>query len=364
MSKDTGKPAHGADHGKRLLSSLGRLLARLWALVILGLIAWTAYAAGAYMIKVVFTPAKLPADMSDWQANIPASALRTPGGNGAAAASVRAPLKHYHAVDRWFHPDPHNDCTTSGCHDPLAHTEYKETRAFANLHATFLSCEMCHSTDKQAYQKASWISAVTGRPQEPPAILQLMRDLALNADKIQAQPAELQASIVERLRSAVEVAEADPLLDYFLVQIQTSEPGSPIWRQTVGHLIAELPNHARGEYAAKLTPLRSQTQPAGPAMAELARKFLAVPKGDPARRELRREIHADVLTKPDLCLHCHAPRPEGMDFEAAGYWPARAEELSGLGIAQMIQHIREGQPFRYPNLLEGGAPALPPATQP
>jgi len=124
----------------------------------------------------------------------------------------------------------------------------------------------------------------------------------------------------------------------------------------MGQLTEELPNHARGEYGAKLTrrqsaeALRQYHQN----LAGLARQYQASPIGGPERKKLHDQIHEGVLEKPSACLACHGGEPPRLNFQALGYSPERAASLSDSAIARQMQQIQEGQPFHLPTLLEGG----------
>jgi hypothetical protein len=150
------------------------------------------------------------------------------------------------------------------------------------------------------------------------------------------------------------------VLDYLRVQIDTSSPGSPVWRQSVGQLIEELPGHARGEYGAKLAPRQSddERQRATKRFKDLTRRFHAAAPGSHDREQARMEIHRKIVPRPDSCLACHGEQPPRLDFEAAGYSPARSAALRAAPTARMMQSIRQGQPFHLPGFIQ------PPASQP
>lgn len=236
------------------LAAVKRAIVRLYALSIIVVIVGATYMAVAYLVKSIFRPTPVPREYLDWQAHIEVDALRDPNRFDQAGASGRAPLGHYHALGRWVQASPRDGCTLSGCHGPLPHAKNVATRAFANFHAVFLTCQMCHQAYPGRPARATWISTTSGEPQAAPAILQLVKQLELGVDKIARDPAGIHPTIVDLLRKTLAVSGRDPLLEYLLMQIDTSEPGSPVWRHAVEQLSAELPDHLRGEYGAKLAP--------------------------------------------------------------------------------------------------------------
>jgi hypothetical protein len=327
----------------------------VYALVILLVIIWTGYAAASYLLRSLFSPTHVPERFLEWRGHLEAEALRAPEVPGITEPAIRASLSHYHGVDRWFQYDPHNTCSSSGCHLPLPHNDRKELRAFANLHATFLDCEMCH--DKRVDEgpvSAVWMSTASGERQGPPAILLLMRELELGADSIESDPASIHPRIVDLLGQITVTIGGDPLLDFLLLQIRTSAPGSPVWRRSVSELIAEIPNHARGEYGAKLMlEARAGDRAAREReLADLARQYLAAPAGSKRREEVDAKIHEEVIAKPSGCLACHGGEPSRLDYSVLGYSPNRAGALRSASIARLMQHILEGQVFHLPSLLE------------
>ena len=326
------------------------ILHRLYALAILVVVVWASYAAVAYLFRSVFTPAQLPLKLHTWAGDLHVETLR-PEAAGTPQAP-RAPIGHYHGVNRWFQPDPHNGCTARGCHEPLPHTKRKEVRAFANLHATFLDCGTCHDAGLTGPVEAVWVDTTTGRAQEPPAMLRLLRELERSAGIIKDQPEEIHPTILEQLREVIVVIGGDPVLEYLLVRLDTAEPGSPVWRHSVDRLRSELPAHARGEYGAKLTLRGSVDDTAG--SAEQTKLYLEAAANSRRKQKLYEAIHANIVAKPGACLACHGDQPPRLDFALLGYPPDRATYLLSSPVARLIQRIEQGETFHVPTLLEGG----------
>jgi hypothetical protein len=304
-----------------------------------------------YLFRAVFTPAALPLTFAQWQGRLDAAALRQDHIPGITTDAGRAPTPHYHKVDRWFAADPRNACTLSGCHSPLPHSPKSRIAVFPNLHVTFLDCRVCHEPTSDAPIEVRWISTATGRPQEPPPVLRLIRlldDLGpAEADARAAHP-----KIVALLKEMDGVAGREVELDDLLVQIDSSVPHSPFWRKSVDQLRRALPLHARGEYGAKLT--RDFTADNPKTSARLARDFLAAPADGPTRKEISKQLHRNLIARPAACPTCHTADRGRFNFLAAGYSPKRAEALRTLPLARMIEQIRAGESFQLPKVMEAG----------
>lgn len=352
-------PARAGGHAHRgALARARGLIARLWALALLLLVIWVTYLAGAYMVRYVFAPSEIPAGILRWQSTLSADALREANVRGISAPAPRPPLPRYHLVDRWFQPDPLNNCTVSGCHAPLAHGKHKDTRAFANLHSTFLACQMCHAKGEPGGSPAMWVSTTTGAPQEPPAILRLINEIEINRAKIDSDAAGQQPMILALLRETWDTVPNDAMIEHYILVLDTSEPGSPVWRTAVARLAEELPKRALGEYQAKIAPRVDQgrTQQNRDQMADLTRRYLSVAAASTEGKDLIRRVHADVLPKPAACVRCHGQEPPQLDLQVLGYPPGRQAALRGQPIARLIQQIREGRPFYLPGALESAGP--------
>lgn len=341
-----------------VFSSLGAAIkhttVRIYALAILMVVVWTGYTAVAFLVRSVFKPTQVPAQFLSWQTALSSGKLKSDA--SVSEVSVpRAPMEHYHGISRTLPADPGNGCTTSGCHGALAHTKRKEIRAFANLHATFLACTMCHDASIDGPTEAMWVSIETGEPSGVPAALELMKHFETDAAKMQSAPAEFNAWIAESLPRISRVSR-DPAIDYLQAEINTSEPGSPVWRHSVEQLASELPNHLRGEYGSKLAKkvAGDEQRRYNQHLVELAQQYRASSDSIPERKKLHDEIHKGILVKPSACLACHGGEPARLNFEALGYSAQRAAALRDSALARQMQSILKGEPFYLPKLLEGG----------
>lgn len=350
-------PPHTPPHHppRTLRGVLKEIVLRIHSLGVLALVLYAGYLAVTYLLWAVFVPMPVPDRLLEWQGRSDIAALRTPHTPGMSDPADRAPLAHYHRVERWIQPDPRNGCTLSGCHDPLPHTKAMKIPAFANFHATFVACQLCHVTG-QSSDTITWVSIADARKQEPPALLRLMRHLETNQDQIKNEPFAAHQTIITLLRGALAVIEKEPVLQYLLLELETSEPGSPVWRRAVERLIAELPSHARGEYGAKLAsePTPGAYRGHSDQLANLAQQYLTLPPGDSQRKALHEKIHQPLAKQPLTCLSCHGDTPATLNFDALGYSPTRAQYLSRLQLANLMQQIRQGKQFFIPNLLGSG----------
>ena len=236
------------------------ILVRSYALLIFSLVLAAGYLSVHYLALTVFFPPSMPKPMMDWAARLDVTALRSTAREGVERPAPRAPISHYHSLDQWFQPDPQNGCTLSGCHEPLPHDHRAKVPAFANFHTTFLACQMCHAPPGQRPAQSSWLNSGTSLPQSPPAILELLQYLELNADAIASDPASVDLRIKDLLAQSIHTLGQDAILDDLLAEMQSAKPGSPVWKQAVTELIGELPLHARGEYGAKLLWLSDADQ--------------------------------------------------------------------------------------------------------
>ncbi len=322
------------------------LTVRAWAAVLIFVVVWAGYAAVAYLVRQVFYPADVPQAFLAWQGDLHADRLRDEHVPGMTDPSARAPIGHYHGVKQWFQHDPTNGCTVPGCHQPLPHQKTPTVRAFANMHTTFLNCMVCHATP-HGQTEAGWVDTRTGKPQSTPAILQLIAFLDANRRRIADEPGAVHGRIVELLRTANADAGHDDILEYLLLRIDTSQPGSPVWVHAVAQLTEELPDHARGEYGAKIA-LGADVQKRSRELRKLAEQYQDAPPASGERSRLNGQIHAGVVPAPQGCLACHTAGESPLNLEALGYPPARTEQLKAVALARMAERVRGGQVFYLP----------------
>jgi hypothetical protein len=70
---------------------------------------------------------------------------------------------HFHHIGRWYEPDRWNFCIH--CHGPIPHSRKPQLRAFLNMHNLFMSCQVCHSLqrDQDAPARFGWVGISDGR---------------------------------------------------------------------------------------------------------------------------------------------------------------------------------------------------------
>lgn len=335
---------------RRLFADLG---VRLYALLLLLLVLWAAWAALAYLFRSVFAPNVTPARFVNRPLNLPVEVLEQ--GGPAIAEGHTAPLDHYHGVGELAWGAARTGCSTSGCHAPLPHARDKATRAFTNLHVTFLDCSMCHDASLSLPIEAAWYNATTGdRLDHAPPLLAIAALFeSLESTELTA---ETDTTLRRLLAEAVTSRPNDPNLARRLTELETTQRNSPAYRLAVGHLRRDVPNLARGEYGALLasTAARQRQQQQSAERQRWTREYLADKSSNARRRELHDQIHANVVARPNACLECHSEPVARMNYAAAAYPPQRTAQLQGLPIARLVQRIREGTPFYLPDLLEPG----------
>jgi hypothetical protein len=329
-----------------------RFIVRSYAFLILCIVLWTGYTAISYLARFVFRPGDVPAQFLDSLASgLPST---QPAAAGATPQSIAEPsIRHYHRDPQDFDFAGSTGCTTSGCHTLLPHTRRKEVRAFANFHSTFLDCSSCHDKSIQGPTPAAWLNNHTQRVQGAPAMLQIATLIDTRREDLDKNPAAISANIIALLRQAETDVRPDPVLHDLLIQMDTSEAGSPVWRQAALELQRTLPDRIRGEYGARITP--SSVADAWSArqsrLADLTAEYQKADPANPNRKQTLDKIHEQVLAKPDACMTCHRDEPSRFDFEKLGYSPQRAAALRDVAMARMIEQIRQGQPFHMPELL-------------
>jgi hypothetical protein len=327
-------------------------LVRIYALALLIIVGWAGLLAFVYLYQFVFVPQPVPERFVKWEANIDPASLRN--GKHDDEKPLRAPLSHYHQSERLTQKDPKNGCTIAGCHEPLPHTNAKQVPAFANFHTTFLSCEMCHDSTAASSGSAAWFDLAAHARTDGPALLKLIRYLDESAGEVQSNPRAAHARITPLLARVVQVADREPLLEHLRLQIDTSEPGSPVWRRSVEHLKGELPAHVRGEYGAKLTRDASRYAGEFDRLSELAPGYNKSLRGTAERQALHQQAHRGIVKEAVACTTCHGGERSSLDYAGLGYGPARSRHLSQLQLANLMQQIRSGERFYIPRLLGTG----------
>jgi len=333
-------------------AAIGNIATRSYALLLFAVLCWSGYLAVSYMFGIISHPSHVPPQFLGYQGRLDTAALRQEHVPGMTGTAGRAPIGHYHGVDRWFQPDPRNGCTTAGCHEPLPHSQRMKVPAFANFHTTFLDCCLCHEP-APGPGNTTWVSTSTGQSQQPPAVLQLQQYLDHNRDMLRQNPGDTHKTVTAHLRRALSDIGDDPILAELLTQFETSAIGGPVWNRTLDQLLAELPQHVRGEYAAKLAHIDDADRRKAATLSADAAAYLAAPPDSDARIDLKKRIHAGLVKEANACTACHGDPNPMLDYESLGYSPQRANSLRNVPLARLMQQIRQGERFFIPRLLEG-----------
>jgi len=113
----------------------------------------------------------------------------------------------------------------------------------------------------------------------------------------------------------------------------------------------EIPQHARGEYGAKLAPSPFDVpnfdyKAQGALLKSLASQYFAAADDEARQQTIHDKIHGGLLETPQKCMVCHNPGMPILDYEKLGYSGKRTEFLKHLPIASQMQKIQQGQQFR------------------
>ncbi len=345
---------------QRLRAVPGLLLAfgrRIYAVVVIGVTAWVSFLAIRYLVVTLMFPSPAPAQITGIPTRLNRAVLdtrRTEWAGVASNVNPRAPLAHYHRLDGWIQPDPHNSCTQSGCHAPLPHSRRKEVRAFLNMHATTLHCGVCHMTSDQTPLPLTWYSLADGEACGPPSILKAYALLAAEqpvyGSPVHQQNTTVQRELASLLSMAAEESDGVPALAELARHLAAVPPNGEAFGQLVEAARATLPRHFHGSYGAKLSllnrpggePLLGHPGTAGP-VKEFLQRGASLSPAD--RLALLARVHPRKRVQTLQCSECHSPGRPLVDLSKVGYPPARLEALSQPAVIRMIQHSSEGQPM-------------------
>ncbi len=339
---------------KLILRAIKSLMLRAYALAIIFVVVWATYVAVAYLFRSVFQPAMVPPDLAGWEARLDAESLRAEGVAGVSGPARRAPIGHYHGVDRWFQPDVYNSCTVSDCHSPTPHQNRVVVRAFANFHATFLTCQMCHLPPRGKTVNAVWVDIATGRERIVPAILQLIKLTHEETEEVKENQEKYQSEVLALLTETIEVMGGDATLEYLLIQIETSESRSPVWTHAMERLRWELPLHLRGEYGAKLAPkyVAKKYRDLITSEKKQVRQYASKTITDDEREKLHKVIHTSIVEQPKGCVTCHNDDKPRIDYRDLGYTKDQARRLRTTPLARQMGEMLKGKKFHMPRFLE------------
>lgn len=349
---------------KRLIRWLGRsVFLKLYAAALILVIGYTTWRAMRYLVVSLVVPSEVPAQVAKLPVRMQSSTLLTHHPEWQALTATenpRMPPAHYHRITGWIQPDPVNNCTTNGCHNPLPHSENKSVRAFLNMHATSMHCGVCHMSSEGRPLDLIWYDPATGAETPPPPALRaygkLLEEKANPGAVVQSE--DDRRALAQLLNETAEKAGDVRALNQLAQHIKAVRQGRAEFRDLLDAALLALPKYFRGEYGAKLA-LRSET--GGPLLAhpnteEAVQRFLAAGSSlDAAEREsLIEEFHTLRRSEPRLCHECHRESDSLVPFEKLGYPEPRAKQLYEPNLFQALERIMEGEPLHLPQFVLPG----------
>ncbi len=205
---------------------------------------------------------------------------------------------HFHHVGMTIEPDTSNVCIK--CHGAVPHDKAKEIRAFLNMHAFFMACEVCHIPPKNG--QPAWD----------------FRWYEKNDGKVISNPPGLVTTEIEKY----------------------------------------------GNYGAKIAPGIEKNGVFRFINTEKERDFVDeyLKKkdllGEMEQSKMKKVIHRKVAEEPILCEKCHTDNNEKpyLPFAKLGYPPRRINALTSAEVVGMVKKYRK---FYIPKfLLQEEQPAL------
>ena len=358
-------------------SKIANVLWRIYAIIPIVVVVVLSYEALRYLFVSLLFPYAAPQQITSIPVRLTEDVWRTQPRawiGQELAETPRTPLSHYHQIDGWFQPDPHNDCTQSGCHTPMPHNAHKEVRAFLNMHATSIHCGVCHMQHEGTPLPLTWYDLADGTPTGPPELLRLYGWLESSEgqEALAAPSAEAQKKLVTLLRAAAAAAPGGHALGRLADEAEAVRHTSDAFQATVALVREQVPLHFHGEYGARLAlrdgpaggPILGRSGSAGATAEYLKRRETA----DAAELAgLLEQVHPPRRASPPACGECHGADRPLVDLETVGYPPERIRTLREGWIFPAIEHIAAGRPLYLPEFIlpdDDGAPAPPTAGGP
>ena len=339
----------------------GETFKRIYAVAMIGLVAYLSYLALHYLVTTLMIPTPPPAqitgvplrmsheildsDLSDWR--------------GIQAAEIpRMPVAHYHRISGWLQPDRFNTCTTSGCHNMLAHSKHKATRAFLNMHAANMQCGVCH-LESATPLPLTWYSLDDGQATDPPAMLRLFAWLLEQraAGILDAPTLEFHTELMTLLDQMVAQARQSKNIVALADEVRAPRYTSDQFVTLVHELLHRLPQFFHSRYGAKLAlrdPRTGQPLLDGggdrAAIRQVARGEL--PEEPAARAALFERVHPGHRAATLDCHACHTQEESIVDLTTVGYPAPRITALREGFIFGAIERIAAGHPLYLPTFLQ------------
>lgn len=347
-------PPHPTHH------SVG-IIWRFYALIPIILVLWLSFKAIHYLVSSMLYPPEPVPQITQIPTRLTEDVFRARPSRWigtAAAEEPRAPIAHFHRIEDWYQHDIVNDCTRSGCHNPMPHNKRKEARAFLNMHATSIHCGVCHIKNDQVPLPLAWYDIDNGRLTEPPAVLQAYGWITSEPGRAEARnpTPQTQDRIVNWLRQAAAQSGGNRGLLELADIVAAPRYNSSYFQQALALVRESLPRHFRGEYGAKLA-LRSEDRNrvilGHRNNDDAVREFFRTGADLPAqqRQNLLDRVHTQRRSETLHCGQCHTAEHSLVDLDAAGYPLARIQKLRQGLIFRAIEDIRQGRDLQLPGFL-------------
>jgi cytochrome b subunit of formate dehydrogenase len=352
------------EHKLSLFGLTRGFLRRTYSLALLVVVAVVGFSSLKFLGEMLLTRPAAPAEIREIPKVLDASML-VPEALAAAEqhahgeeaeTQMRGPLAHFHKIPDWYIPDQTNSCTVSGCHAGLPHADRIETRAFLNMHTTFVDCQVCHVQAEQVDRQITWVDLEDRDVRDAPAVLRLGGVLERLHRDGYGDREDAQASVHALLEQAVDESGGEHELESWMLELETTHPDSRTWERLLEEILLGLPLHVHGEYGAKLGRFDEQGHPIKPgadadrATAQLLDAAGTLPEDDEQR--LLDQVHADISEEGLLCTPCHALDDTVIEFSELGYAPSRVRDLESNAVIRQALNIEEGESFFLPTFLE------------
>jgi thiosulfate reductase cytochrome b subunit len=349
------------EHKLGVRGFLEGFMRRSYSLALLVVVAMVGASSMSFLGKMLLTRPAAPAEIReipkvlDADMLLPEAHARERHEDQEAERQTRGPLAHFHKIPDWYMEDEQNSCTVSGCHTTLPHGDRIETRAFLNMHTTFVDCQACHVQAEREDAQITWVNLDDREARDAPALLRLADELERIQRDGYGDREATHALLHDLLEQAYQESNDDGELHEWVLELETTHPESRTWERLVKEILMGLPLHVHGEYGAKLGRFDKQGFPVGPdqeaqdATAQLLAS--AGELGEDEEQELLDRVHAQISEEGLLCTPCHALDDTVIDFAELGYAPSRIRDLESNAVIRQALNIEEGESFFLPTFL-------------
>jgi cytochrome b subunit of formate dehydrogenase len=358
VARDLGITAEVPPQRKSARSVLGQIGRRGYALGLALAMSWLAYSSISFLVNEFGGPhhtldtARLPLTLVPEAMAVDSEDPVAVTGANLGQLS-RSPVAHFHQVQPWFSPDGANGCTAAGCHAGLPHLENKESRAFLNMHSTFMDCHACHLEQRPAAADLAWVDLEEHGARGAPAVMRLASLLEGSIPSAEDAGEVFHEEVIALLEQAVDESGGDEELQGWLDGLDGARVGGPLHEHLLASLQAGIVLHGTGEYGARIgVPGRVFTLDGDQrAAAELLRRS---PGGEAPPQEEVELVHRG-LSRPELdCLRCHSDDAQAVDYALLGYTSGRIGALRSNEVVRQVESAASGETFYMPTLLNIG----------